>query len=263
MKDAVAILGCGPAGLLAAHAAVQMEHPIKIISVKKPSIMFGAMYLHKPIPEVTSPDPGFMVKILKTGSSWQYAEKVYGDRHAMVSWDKFDEGEVPAWDLKLAYRVLWDLYEGAIHDLKLTPDAVWSLTTNYRHVVSTVPLRSICYEPDKHQFRSQRIWVHHGEQPQDALWDENLMHYNSTPEVEWYRHSIIRGYMSWEYAHEPIHAEEHGFELSSGFKPVYSTCPCHPAVLKVGRYGAWDKHQLSHHAYFKTLEALEPSRVVQ
>lgn len=263
MKETVAILGCGPAGLLAAHAAVRAGYDINIISRKQESKMFGSMYLHEHIPEITDPNPAFGVSIRKEGTREQYALKVYGDPKASVSWDKFKSGEVPAWDLKLAYRVLWELYESFITDVSLDADAVWAITTNYKHVFSSVPLLTICYAPEQHQFAKQKIWVHHGEQPQDTLWQENLMFYNALPVVEWYRYSLIQGYMSWEYAHEPLHVEEHGFKLTSGFKPRYTTCPCHPDMIRVGRFGRWDKQALSHHAYFDTLRVLGASYALQ
>ena len=51
----VAVLGCGPAGLIAAWAAEQAGADVQIYSKKVQSIIPGSQYLHGPIPGVSSP----------------------------------------------------------------------------------------------------------------------------------------------------------------------------------------------------------------
>src|SRR5262245_4664497 len=116
----VAIFGCGPSGLIAAHAAATLGHDVAIFSRKKFSKTFGAMYLHEPIHRVSPRDPEMEIRIIKFGSRQGYAANVYGDPNAEVSWDKFHNGSSPGWDLAEAYRKLWALYEGLIVDMDLS-----------------------------------------------------------------------------------------------------------------------------------------------
>ena len=82
----VAVLGSGPAGLLAAHACVQQGVEPKIYSLKEKSLMFGAMYLHEPIPDLNDPDrPDHDIMIVKEGTREGYAKNVYGDKNVMCA----------------------------------------------------------------------------------------------------------------------------------------------------------------------------------
>src|SRR3546814_7896241 len=53
----VLILGCGPAGLIAAHAAKRMDADFIVMSKARKSFMNGAQYLHAPIPGVSLAEP--------------------------------------------------------------------------------------------------------------------------------------------------------------------------------------------------------------
>lgn len=48
----IAILGCGPSGLVAAHAAMQINinKRVSVFSRNLRSPIYGAQYLHQPIP---------------------------------------------------------------------------------------------------------------------------------------------------------------------------------------------------------------------
>jgi len=53
----IAVLGCGPAGLMSAHAAMvatESEADLAIFSTKRKSPLYGAQYLHQPIPFVSA-----------------------------------------------------------------------------------------------------------------------------------------------------------------------------------------------------------------
>ena len=58
----VAILGCGPTGLVAAHACAMKHIPFVIFSKKRKSFLFGSQYLHEPIPGVIEEHEGEPVK---------------------------------------------------------------------------------------------------------------------------------------------------------------------------------------------------------
>src|SRR4051794_36471109 len=112
----VAVLGCGPAGLLSAHAAILGGCDVLVYSIKQKSPMNGAQYLHSPIPELTSQDPDAIIRYAKVGTRAGYATKVYGHPEAPCSWDKFEEGPRPAWSLSDSYEELWSRYGDLIID---------------------------------------------------------------------------------------------------------------------------------------------------
>ncbi|HEY7420289.1 MAG TPA: hypothetical protein VH593_34240, partial [Ktedonobacteraceae bacterium] len=80
------VLGCGPAGLLAAHACSLNGADVRIFSLKRPSYISGAQYLHQAIPGLSgAPDGDIM--ITKVGTREGYAKKVYGNANKATSWE--------------------------------------------------------------------------------------------------------------------------------------------------------------------------------
>src|SRR4051794_14558085 len=114
----IAVLGCGPAGLMAAHAAKVCGADVDIFSRKRKSELFGCQYLHAPIPGMTDVAP-VTVRYMLNGDIEGYRRKVYGD-----TWD----GEVSpedllgnhdAWDIRRTYDNLWAKYGGYIFGTEL------------------------------------------------------------------------------------------------------------------------------------------------
>src|SRR5215472_7502892 len=108
MPGNVAILGCGPAGLAAATAAVNLGRKVLIISnSSKPSRQYGCQYLHAPVPGYESVHHT-VVGYHLNGTAEQYRAKVYGDKwEGRVSPEDFI-GEHEAWDIRETYRHMWD-----------------------------------------------------------------------------------------------------------------------------------------------------------
>lgn len=262
----VAVLGCGPAGLIAAHAAVELGHHVSVFSHKLKSRTFGAMYLHKPIHGVSPPEPEMEITVVKLGSREGYAANVYGDPHADVSWDKFSNGPTPGWDLAATYEKLWEMYEGIIVNKTLSPPVIRSIEMRYDTVFSTIPAKMLC-EVWEHDFESQQIWVLHG--PADEESNANVMYYNGLPLTGfggWYRYSNIRGYQSWEYSPKQIpryvegQAVMRGLQIIDGLKPLRTNCDCRPGIVRLGRFGKWDKHTFTHHSYTEVWDVLYKMR---
>jgi hypothetical protein len=256
----VAILGCGPAGLLSAYAAEQLGHNVSIFSRRSPSQIFGAMYLHAPIPGISSEIPELEIQVSKLGTREGYALNVYGDAAAPVSWDKFAEGPTPGWDLANVYDSLWKEYESRIYDVSLTSSSIRGIAKEYDITFSTVPIQNIC-DNWQHSFPSAKIWVIHG-----PVKGKNMMVYNGLPPTgvpSWYRYSLIRDYQSWEFSsrHPSNYLEAQrvaeGLQVSEGFKPLYTDCDCHPEIVRLGRFGKWNKNVFTHHAYREVTDALQ------
>lgn len=242
----VAILGCGPAGLFAAHAAVYMGHEPFIYSVKQKSSIPGAVYLHHQIPEVTGKDPDGVVTFRREGTRDGYAVKVYGNAAAPVSWDTFPSGRYSAWSMMAAYDQLWDLYGSSVIDGRLDADLLDGLEQSYPLVISSIPARALC-ENTYHFFNGQQVWITN--EPVEGCRDNEII-YNGYEPVPWYRTSRIFGYGATEYPSAVTGA-------FTGAKPTGTNCDCHPGIKRVGRFGQWRKGVLVHHAYQQAAELID------
>ena len=247
---AVAILGCGPAGLLAAHAAHESGAEVTIYSMKKPSPIGGAQFLHRSIPGLTSENPDGLVNFLHVGDPAVYAEKVYGDPKAETSWGSYADGHHEIWNMHQAYQKLWRRYEHLIIDWEVSPDFLKKLMASFDVVMSAIPLRSLCVATDTHKFESQRVYISSKASFPGTV--ENLIIYNGSPKTDWYRSSRIFGHGGTEWSGSPG-----GSDLTKIHKPLRTDCTCWPTVHRLGRYGAWKKNLLIHHAFEAALAAME------
>lgn len=124
MSREVAIIGCGPAGLLAAHAAVLCDYAPTVLAARvEPSPTAPAVFIHRPIPDLCSAEPDAVVRFVKRGTSHGYAQKVYGDPEHPTSWEKFGAEAMPAWALAPVYGELWHLYSGAVRPRSAGPSS--------------------------------------------------------------------------------------------------------------------------------------------
>lgn len=245
----VAILGCGPAGLMAAHAAHIDGHVPVIYSRKVESKMFGAMYLHKAIELINDPEPDFYLDVWKYGDGDGYRHKVYGHCDHPVSFDNYEVGKVAGWDLRVTYQMLWDVYSTFIEDVELGTSELADIYFEHAVVLSTIPATALCRA--SHNFHSHKIWVLHGED-QTLYGPANIMIYNGDRTVPWYRYSQLGKYQSWEYASDPkdLGLRLSVFNLEKGTKPIHNDCDCPPPnVHRLGRFGQWQKGVLTHHAF--------------
>jgi hypothetical protein len=242
----IAILGCGPAGLLAAHGAVQMGHKPFIFSKKVKSMIPGAVYLHEEIPGMTAGQPDGQVTFRREGSREGYAAKIYGDAKAPVSWDTFDAGTYPAWSMQALYDRLWDEYGDSVLDTDIDQGTIKYIKAEYPLVISSIPAKVLCHSP-YHFFNGAAVWI------TETAWrdcpDDTIM-YNGDISIPWYRTSRIFGYEATEYG-APV---EGAF---AGTKPTGTNCDCHAEIERVGRFGRWEKGVLVHHAFRQAMEAIE------
>lgn len=258
----VAILGCGPTGLFAAHAMAQLGHDITIYSRKRRSEMFGAQYLHRPIPGLLLSDP-ITIDYQLQGTADGYRSKVYSGQDVDSVSPESLVGQHKAWDIREAYYCAWKLYYHKIKDVPRI-DAKWvrnELVWNQHHVVvSSIPATSLCYDRG-HKFNSAYILAM-GDAPERGSWvpdwvdcPDSAVICNGDPEVSWYRQSNIYGYRTVEWPEDARINEEH--PVARVEKPIDTDCDCFAnSIVRAGRYGRWEKGYLSHQAYFETMEAL-------
>jgi hypothetical protein len=266
----VAVLGCGPAGLFAAHAAVESGHDVRIFSVKRKSHMFGAQYLHCWIHGLTQPQPEYRILYLLNGKEEEYARKVYGDTPPDFVSPAQLEGEHPGWDIRRAYDRAWARYSDLIEPIeKLTARRLWGMVFDKAtlgwasRVISTVPAPDVCMYPDQHTFSSRQVWAI-GDAPERGVacpvevLPESVV-CDGTPDVGWYRASNIGGYRTAEWPGDRRPPYE---DIAEVTKVVRTNCDCWRAegFWRTGRYGAWDKKLLTHHAYWSILDAFRSER---
>jgi hypothetical protein len=259
-QPTVAILGCGPAGLFAAHAAVLGGANVTVFSKARKSYMRGAQYLHRPIPGL-SRNP-FQVEYKLRGSVEGYRKKVYGDMDDILVSPQSLVGVADAWDIREAYDAAWSLYGDRVTSVDFSTMGakepfMQSLVSNWDLVISTIPAPVLCSFPSLHSFTGQKVWVtenlkslgdfHYGS---DNLLSDDLVVCSGDPDDWWYRQSRIQGWENTEFPHD----QKPNFPglVHEVTKPLTTDCTCHPGIIRAGRYGMWQKGVLSHEAYDKT-----------
>lgn len=250
----VLVMGCGPAGLIAAHAAERMYQDVLIFSKARKSKMFGAQYLHSPIPGLTYKEDQFKVRYELRGSAMGYRDKVYGPTSRVAVSPEELRGVHPAWDIRTAYDRLWDRYERKVKDVSFKdPEEIDSFIQWAKAdiVISTIPATMLCLEG--HTFKSGQIWST-DLCITDAQKDTVVCNGHDAP--AWYRSSNIQGYHTteWPSAVRPPIAMDHLWYVQ---KPLGNNCTCFPDVVRMGRYGRWQKGVLSHQAFNETQELIK------
>jgi hypothetical protein len=269
----VAILGCGPAGLLAAHAASLCGHSAVIFSKKQKSPMEGAQYMHVEIPDIHTPPPA-TIEYMLMGSINTYRQKVYGsgDPDITVSPEQY-LGSHKCWDLRATYARLWERWERRVVNMRITQETLAKLTDSYELVISTIPANVLCIDPREHKFNYVPVWIDNtwsGPTPAEAPYGHGIrgnyvfcnglaVDDDDIDHTGWYRTSHIYGHMNTEWAQEkyvPAGRSVPPAHVWRVRKPIDTDCDCWRGIIKVGRYGLWQKGVLTHHAYQHVFEIL-------
>lgn len=262
-----AVFGCGPAGLIAAHGIVQAcdrrgeDVELAIFSMKRKSALYGAQYLHAPIPGVPTED-GRLIDYMLRGNAKDYKRKVYGGKWlGTVSPEDLGEPHT-GWDIRATYDWLWDKYNPAINDCMLDPIEMQEILTNgWDLAISSLPLDVVCYQ--NHDFSFTGV-IAAGDAPDLGIdvgsvyrcVDETVI-CNGEENPSWYRLSRVFGHTTVEW---PANVRNVPIRTASHVrKPLETDCDCWPKVVKVGRYGTWTKGVLSHEAYNVAYKATEAS----
>lgn len=250
-----AVLGYGPAGLIAAKTLVDEGIDVDVIGAGGKSVIGGAQYLHEPIlnaEHVTEPEGH--IEFVKIGDRDGYAEKIYPDASFQVSWDNY-EGCQPAWALGPVYDILWGYFQDRlIHDTLEGMSLVkLHQTGKYDIIFSSIPAHALCL--GIHAFPRVSIKL----VPWSPIEDlNNVVMYSGRESETWYRTSVIFGEAWSEYGG----AATARTESRLGFKPLGTNCDCHPYVVRIGRFGLWDRKILLHHVPHQVRAALKERAVI-
>lgn len=267
MARKVMILGCGPAGMFAAHAAYRAGYdPIVLTDRKRPSRLFGAQYLHSAIPGLTF-DAHFSIRYKLLGTTEGYRNKVYGpDFRGYVSPEShFDGGK--CWSIREAYDRAWTSYRSAVHEVgRIHAGNVRDFIGAHRPELtfSTVPLVSFCNDA-RHRFREVGIYAL-GDAPElnhfvdDSFTVANFSVLCSGRRTDmWYRVSHIYGYRTVEWPLAARFMDGVDPRAEPVAKPISHDCTCalEQGIITLGRYGTWTKGVLSDSAYWTARRILE------
>lgn len=256
----VSILGCGPSGMFATHAAVQAGANVVIYSKPRKSLMRGAQYLHRPIPGLSG--DSFTIDYRLAGDLDGYREKVYGLSLDVTVSPEILLGHHEAWDIREAYDAAWRLYSGMILPWDAMEErdreALGSIQQASDIMISTIPAYLLC-EKDEHIFDSEIVWATDIVKPTNIPGGEdNVVICSGDSRDWWYRVSRIQGWENTEYP-ENKKPKSGNWKVWEVEKPIAATCSCHPSIIRQGRYGKWEKGVLSDAAYYETKEMLDAS----
>lgn len=263
----VAVLGAGPAGMVAAHAAVMYgARNVIIYSKPRKSHLFGAQYLHAPIPGLYNPEPVKVKYTLSFGSADDYRRKVYGPSwDGSVSPEDLAE-EHEAWDIRTVYSGLWSMYQELIVPADIGPADVAAISDRKTHdfTINTIPMPVLC--SGGHTFRTQEIWAA-GDAPEIGVrlpysCPDSTVRLNGWPEPAWYRISNIYGHKTVEWPGTLATRPPINHSVKVG-KPLTNNCYCWPNVLRVGRFGQWRKGALVHEVFDQVWSALDMSKIAR
>lgn len=248
----VAVLGSGPAGLMAAHAVGLCGYPLSVHSRPEKSVLGGAQYLHHSVPYLTGSDPDRTLTNILLGTPEGYQSKVYGSDPSHVpqhvSAMNVSDGETfGVWDLVEAYDRLWGWFEMAVNHANITANWLEEHGNEFDLIISSVPAPAICKRQDVHRFHYQEVWI---DPNVPSFIKEDTVVYNGDKAPSWYRASNIGGTAGGvEWSSQGVKPPIPG--LVSIKKPLRHTCDCWPDILRVGRYGSWTKGVLTHDAFFE------------
>lgn len=270
-KPLVCILGCGPSGLLAAHACAMRGVPFVILAPYAKSKLGGAQFSHIAIPGIHEEEDKVMLHYKVEGTKDGYQRKVYGQQQVdFVSFENVKDGmEVPAWSLTYMYDQLWTKYQEHIVDYAVDPQRIDGLFTAFDLVVSSAPADKLCLAnarypgTEAHVFRYQTIRIMN--KALDPNLPNNTIMYDGTADHSYYRMSRIFDVGSTEWS--AFSAVPPGHDLRTVNKPLWTNCTCHLSdqadkagvpygLVRVGRFGAWSKGQLSYHTYNQVIDLL-------
>lgn len=242
----ITILGCGPAGLLAAHAVEQAGLEPVIFSKKVKSEIPGSQYFHEPVPGVTDVYPENTVQYIRMGTAEGYAKKVYGDPARPCGWEHY-MNMYPSWHVPKAYDRLWDRFESRVKDITITEEDLEALVAPDNPIITTLPAWTICLKRDEgHVFEGPPYWIKPlPVPPLDA--GRDIFIYNGLEQDFWYRWSIIGDRCAVEST-TPMEG------AIQGIKAVTTNCDCWPTVTRAGRWAQWKHGVLLNHAYRDALQ---------
>jgi hypothetical protein len=246
----VIVIGCGPAGLAAAHAAVGLGADVTVMAPKDKTPQRGPLLIQRPIPGINTDHPdGTVHQIVVGGSILDYRYKLYGDVNISINGDIL-QPHYHAWRHAETYDRLWEKYCHLIEDVHVKRSELVTIHEEADLVVNTAPAKFLCWREPAHTFTEARVYITpyctYPNQP------DNTIIFNADPNVPWVRSSRIFGNEVTEWTEEQAPSSSRLIK-----KPISTDCNCYPRVLRTGRFGAWRNETWIDTAYWDTYSAVE------
>lgn len=249
VKEAL-ILGCGPTGLIAAHACRLAGVHFTILSKKRKSELYGSQYLHGPIEDIVGEAEGEWVKYVNVGTPEQYRRKTHGKFWDGIIAPEDFETKHMAWDIRTAYQRLWRKYSDFVVNFDIESYAKLNHFADlalYDVVISSIP-RTLWKLPGE-KFTYSQGWTM-GDAPERGVFvpyevDDMTIVCDGSESVHYNRLSKVFGYTTVEW---PDHTDTS--LLPGGAAKFTKPLRCetdqdnptnHPRWLHVGRFGEWQK----------------------
>lgn len=239
--------------MMVAHAAKLSNWDFQIYSKKQKSKLFGAQYLHEPIPDMTEGE-GVMLDYSLRGTPEEYRQKVYGE-----AWDGNTSPEdYPephrAWDLRDTYEKLWFDYGHEVTAIEIgtygPQSQMWynkAVLDSHDLVISTVP-RTV-WDSNESHFQKTYVWAQGGFELGDLKQDNNTVICDGTNLTNWYRSAMIFGQGTlewpqwWNARYASVTPPAPGAVRVA--KPLVYTGSAAREFIHLGRYAQWEKGVLT------------------
>jgi hypothetical protein len=251
----VAVIGCGPAGLAAAHAAFGMNCDVTIFSPDDKSPQTGPLILQRPIPGITVDHPdGYIRQLVIDGSILDYRYKLYGDINIGINGDQLELG-YHCWNHVKAYDKMWKLYMATGNSVShvyglVKKTELAELHHHFDLVVNTAPLKKLCRDR-RHRFLSKPVDITLERSYPDQPPDTTI--FNAGNNYRWVRSAWLLGNECTEWLPGEAPDELNPFTIH---KPISHNCNCYPHVLGTGRFGAWKNQVWVDSAYYNVRSVL-------
>lgn len=247
----VIVIGCGPAGLAAAHAAVGLGCDVKILAPKLKTPQRGPLLIQRPIPGINRDHPdGTVHQVVIGGSILDYRYRLYGDINIGINGNIL-QPQYHAWNHRDSYDRLWALYNDLIVDRTVLPSELRVMHRAADLVVSTANAKRLCQHrgDSPHEFQSAYVMtINEAMYPNQP---QNTIIFNAGNRYPWVRSSRIFGAQVTEFT--TAHRIPGGRLIE---KPISTNCNCYPHVLRTGRFGAWKNETWVDTAYWDTYSML-------
>lgn len=255
-RKTAAIIGNGPAGVLACHAALlcgvspRVYAPAHKTHGMVPSEQRGAQYLHSHIPEANLGDP-FVINYRFFGNEETYRLKIYGrDSDVKTSWHQFRTHEI-GWNLRSMYETMFYRYVGLMVDMTVQPQQMEYMFDDFDFVINTAPLHAIA---PLGEYSVEHVWVVNDGVRNEIFSSPNEIHYYGDMTHAAYRASRIHGVVQAEYPDETWASQiPNAVRVAKPLRARANT----PGVYRLGRYGKWKKGVLVDQAFAEAMEIFQ------
>lgn len=244
----IAVLGDGPAGMFAAHAAISLGHDVRIFSGKKTYIIKShRSLLQLPIPQAYG--RGFTVDYQMIGRPEEFRAKGGRREDAVVSTES-------RWSLEQAFDVVNRLYG---HLVLPWDESVDWIPETFDKIVSSVSAKSLCRDPS-HEFEGDLVFFNYS--APSRLGDrDNIVLASGSSVQPWTVACRVEGAEYTEYPlsvlqDSPMATVFGDRAVHQDVVPKSTTCDCYPHIIRIGPLGRWDGGVSYDNGYYRTKKEL-------